>query len=258
MKTLITPALLAGLLAALILTLVQAFAVTPLIIEAESYENTAPAEPAAEHAHAAAAHEHGVHEHDSHEHAAVPAAETEHEHEHDPDAWAPEDGWQRTLATASSNLLMGVGYGLMLVALYRFRQPQNALAGLAWGMAGYAVVFVAPAIGLHPELPGTAAAEITARQLWWTGTALATASGLALCIFPRVWALKIVGLLLIGLPHFIGAPHPAVAEALAPEELQHRFILAASLANMVFWLALGVLSAVFFRRFSNEPILSNE
>lgn len=249
MKTLITPALLAGLLAALILTLVQAFAVTPLIIEAEGYENAAPA-AVEEHTHAteSAAHEH-EHEHAApHEHAAEPAAAA-HEHEHDPEAWAPEDGWQRTFATASANLLMGVGYGLMLVALYRFRQPQNVLVGLAWGMAGYAAVFVAPAIGLHPELPGTAAAEITARQLWWTGTALATASGLALCIFSRVWALKIAGLLLIGLPHFIGAPHPAVAEALAPEELQHRFIFAAALANMVFWLALGALTAVFFRHF---------
>lgn len=234
MKTLIAPALLAGLLAALILTLVQAFAVTPLIIEAEGYENAGAPEiaaPASEHHHDDA---------------------TAHEHAHNPETWAPENGWQRTLSTASANLLMGAGYGLMLVALYRFRQPQNGLAGLVWGMAGYAAVFVAPAIGLPPELPGTAAAEITARQLWWTGTALATASGLALCIFPRVWALKIVGLLLIGLPHFIGAPHPAVAEALAPIELQHRFMLAAALANMVFWFALGVLSAIFFRHFSKK------
>jgi cobalt transporter subunit CbtA len=113
-------------------------------------------------------------------------------------------------------------------------------------------VFVAPALGLHPELPGTAAAEITARQLWWTGTAVATASGLALCVFSRIWALKIAGVLLIGLPHFIGAPHPAVAEALAPVELQHRFIAAAALANMIFWLALGLLTTVLARYFSQS------
>ncbi|HSC75014.1 MAG TPA: CbtA family protein [Pseudomonadales bacterium] len=232
MKTLIAPALLAGLLAALILTLVQAFAVTPLILEAETYEQAAEAAvvPATHHHDATAA----------------------HEHEHDENAWQPEDGWQRTLSTASANLLMGVGYALMLVSLYRFRAPQNALIGLAWGMAGYAVVFVAPAMGLHPELPGTAAAELSARQEWWTGTALATASGLALCVFSRAWGLKIVGLLLIGLPHFIGAPQPAIAEALAPEELQHRFIFASALVNATFWLALGLLTAIFFRKFSNE------
>ncbi len=257
MKTLIAPALLAGLLAALILTLVQVFAVTPLIIEAESYENTAPAEPAAEeHSHAAVPHhEHGSHEHAApHDHAApaVAAPAETHEHEHDPDAWAPEDGWQRTLSTASANLLMSVGYALMLVALYRFRAPQSALTGLAWGVAGYAVVFVAPALGLHPELPGTAAAELSARQEWWIGTALATASGLALCVFSRSWSLKVVGLLLIGLPHFIGAPLPAVEEALAPKELQHRFILASALVNATFWLVLGLLTAVFFRRFNSE------
>ena len=147
---------------------------------------------------------------------------------------------------------MGVGYALMLVALYRFRKPQSALVGLAWGMAGYAVVFVAPALGLHPELPGTAAAELAARQEWWICTALATASGLALCIFSPSWSLKVVGLLLIGLPHFIGAPLPAVEEALAPEELQHRFILASALVNAAFWLVLGLLTAVFFRHFNSE------
>ena len=251
MKTLIAPALLAGLLAALILTLVQAFVVTPLILEAETYENASAPEAVAvtppAHHHAAAD------EHVPHDHAApaVAAASVE-DHHHDPEAWGPEDGWQRTLSTASSNLLMGVGFGLMLVALYRFRKPQSALEGLAWGMAGYAVVFVAPALGLHPELPGTEAAELLARQEWWVGTAIATASGLALCIFSRSWSLKVVGLLLIGLPHFIGAPLPAVEKALAPEELQHRFILASALVNATFWMVLGLLTAVFFRRFNSE------
>lgn len=253
MKTLIAPALLAGLLAALILTLVQAFVVTPLILEAETYENagapeTIAAAPTVHH------HETAADEHAPHDHAAptIVATVPVEDHHHDPEAWAPEDGWQRTLSTASANLLMSVGYALMLVALYRFRAPQSALIGLAWGVAGYAVVFVAPALGLHPELPGTAAAELSARQEWWIGTALATASGLALCVFSRSWSLKVVGLLLIGLPHFIGAPLPAVEEALAPKELQHRFILASALVNATFWLVLGLLTAVFFRRFNSE------
>ena len=62
-----------GLLAALLLTLLQSFWVAPLILQAETFENA----PVAEVAHA---------------HAAGAAA-----HTHDAEAWEPENGWQRVL-----------------------------------------------------------------------------------------------------------------------------------------------------------------
>ncbi|MEI2612914.1 MAG: CbtA family protein [Candidatus Promineifilaceae bacterium] len=37
---------------------------------------------------------------------------------------------------------------------------------------------LAPAFGLPPELPGMAAADLGARQVWWCGTALATGVGI--------------------------------------------------------------------------------
>ncbi|MCC7517033.1 MAG: CbtA family protein [Pseudomonadales bacterium] len=246
MKTKIAPALLAGFLAALILTIAQIVFVTPLILKAETYENApvveAP-EQAADHAHADA-HEHAG----DHESAPADQPAQAADHHHDEEAWAPEDGWQRTLSTASANLVMGVGYALILVGLFQLRAPQSANAGLLWGLAGYVTLFAAPSLGLHPELPGTVAAELSARQTWWVATAFATAGGLALGAFARPMALKMLGVLLIAVPHIIGAPQPAVPEALAPLALQQQFIVASAVANAMFWLALGFASAWLYRR----------
>jgi cobalt transporter subunit CbtA len=232
MKTLITPALQAGFLAALILTLVQMFTAVPLILEAETYEQAA--EPVAA---APATHTHEATTADAADHHSSAAAE-----------WEPENGWQRTLSTTSANVVMGVGYALILMGLFRFRAPKNVLTGLAWGSAGYLSMFVAPSLGLHPELPGTAAAELVGRQEWWVGTVLATATGIGLCALTCSWALRAIGIVLLAMPHLIGAPQPAVEAALAPETLQHQFVLMSAIVNAVFWLVLGTASAWFYGR----------
>ena len=82
-----------GLLAALLLTLLQSLWVAPLILQAETYEKPAASE---------------VHEHAD---MAMPA------HEHDAEAWEPEDGWQRVLSTTGGNLVVAVGFALMLAGL---------------------------------------------------------------------------------------------------------------------------------------------
>lgn len=223
----------AGLLAAIVLTLLQSLWVTPLILQAETFES---AEPVAEHSHEApvAAHEH------EHEEAAG--------HSHDGEAWAPEDGWQRTLSTGLSNLVVAVGFALMLAGLFTLRAPSQTWQGLLWGLGGFAVFSLAPSAGLPPELPGTAAADLLLRQYWWIGTAVAAAAGLGLIAFGRNWALRGVGLVLLAVPHLIGAPHPEVHESLAPEALEHEFILASLLTNALFWSALGLAAAWFFAR----------
>lgn len=236
MKTWITPALLAGFLAAVILTVAQMFTAVPLILEAETYEQATESAPVPAPSHDAAAADH---------HHSDAAAEEE---------WEPENGWQRTLSTTSANVVMGVGYALILMGLFRFRTPKNVLTGLAWGAAGYLSVFVAPSLGLHPELPGTAAAELVGRQEWWIGTVLATAAGLSLCALTRSWSLRAIGFVLIALPHLIGAPLPAVKEALAPEALQHQFILTSALLNALFWLVLGAASAWFYIRANRSAV----
>jgi cobalt transporter subunit CbtA len=211
-----------GLLAALLLTLLQSFWVSPLILQAETFEKA----PAAE----------------VHEHAAGAA------HTHDAEAWEPEDGWQRVLSTTGGNLVVAVGFALMLAGLYTLRAPTRTSQGLLWGLAGYATFVLAPTLGLPPELPGTAAADLAQRQMWWIGTAASTAVGIALMVFGRHWLLKVLGLATLLIPHVIGAPQPDVHSMLAPEALETEFKLASQLTNVAFWLALGLISAWLFRR----------
>ena len=214
-----------GLLAALLLTLLQSFWVAPLILQAESFEKTPPTAEVV------------------HEHAAGAAA-----HTHDAQAWEPEDGWQRVLSTTGGNLVVAVGFALMLAGLYTLRAPTRTAQGLLWGLAGYATFVLAPTLGLPPELPGTAAADLTLRQTWWIGTAASTAAGLALIVFGRNWLLKALGLAILAVPHVIGAPQPQVHSMLAPEALEAQFKIASQLPNVAFWLALGLISAWLFRR----------
>jgi cobalt transporter subunit CbtA len=213
-----------GLLAALLLTLLQSFWVAPLILQAETFENA----PAAT---------------EVHEHAAGAAA-----HSHDAEAWEPEDGWQRVLSTTGGNLVVAVGFALMLAGLYTLRAPTRTAQGLLWGLAGYATFVLAPTLGLPPELPGTAAADLAQRQIWWIGTAASTAAGIALIVFGRNWLLKILGVAILAVPHVMGAPQPEVHSMLAPEALEVQFKIASHLTNVAFWLALGLISAWLFRR----------
>ncbi len=213
-----------GLLAALLLTLLQSFWVAPLILQAETFENA----PVAEVAHA---------------HAAGAAA-----HTHDAEAWEPENGWQRVLSTTGGNLVVAVGFALVLAGLYTLRAPTRTAQGLLWGLAGYATFVLAPTLGLPPELPGTAAADLAQRQIWWIGTAASTAVGIALLVFGRNGLLKILGVAILAVPHIIGAPQPEVHSMLAPEALEAQFKIASQLTNVAFWLALGLISAWLFRR----------
>jgi cobalt transporter subunit CbtA len=221
----------AGLLAAIVLTLLQSLWVTPLILQAESFE---VAEPAAIEHH--------------HEAGAAPGHDAAGGHSHDGEAWAPQDGWQRLLSTGLSNLVVAVGFALMLAGLFTLRAPEKTWQGLLWGLAGFATFVLAPASGLPPELPGTAAAELLLRQYWWIGTAASTAAGLALLAFGSNWTLRILGVMILALPHVVGAPQPEVHASLAPEALEQQFILASLFTNVAFWAALGLAAAWFYRR----------
>ena len=88
------------------------------------------------------------------------------------------------------------------------------------------------------------AAELMPRQLWWIGTVAATAAGLALIFLRKSPALAALGVALLVLPHLIGAPQPASFESPVPEGLHHRFVVAVTLTNLVFWALLGTLAGV--------------
>lgn len=229
-RNIVFSAVLVGLIAGLAVSAMQAIGTTPLILQAETFESAG--------GEAAPAHSHD---------AATPA-----DHHHDAEAWAPADGFERNAYTIAANVLTSIGYALVLTALISLRSTQGGWReGLFWGLAGFAAVMLAPMIGLPPELPGSPAAALEARQLWWIATVAATAGGIALLAFKRAepWAI-ILAVVLIVAPHVIGAPLPPEGEhALAPLPLERRFVVLATVTSFVFWLILGSLSGLFLKRF---------
>ncbi|MBD8685633.1 MULTISPECIES: CbtA family protein [unclassified Rhizobium] len=228
-RNIVFTAVLVGLIAGLAVSAMQAIGTTPLILQAETFESRG-AEVAHAHTHEAGA----------------PA-----DHHHDPEAWAPADGFERNAYTIAANVLTAIGYALVLTALISLRNSAGGWReGLLWGLAGFAAVMLAPAIGLPPELPGSPAAELGARQMWWVATVAATAGGLALLAFKRAeaWAV-ILALVLMAAPHIIGAPLPPAGEhALAPLPLERRFVVLATVTSFVFWIILGTLSGHLLKR----------
>lgn len=229
-RNIVFTAVLVGLIAGLAVSAMQAIGTTPLILQAETFESAG--------GEAAPAHSHD---------ATTPA-----DHHHDAEAWTPADGFERNAYTIAANVLTAIGYALVLTALISLRSTQGGWReGLFWGLAGFAAVMLAPMIGLPPELPGSPAAALEARQIWWIATVAATAGGIALLAFKRAepWAI-ILAVVLIVAPHVIGAPLPPEGEhALAPLPLERRFVVFATVTSFVFWLILGSLSGLFLKRF---------
>lgn len=213
----LTVALLAGVLAGALMSAAQIVRVAPLILEAEVFEVA--------------------------DHSELTADEA---------TWSPEDGVERTAYTVMANLLVGVGFGLLLVGAFVLAEtagrPIDTLHGLLWGLAGFLVFALVPSIGLPPELPGSAAAELSTRQLWWIGTAAATALGLGLIAFGRPAWVKVLALPVMVLPHLIGAPQPSEHGGSAPAELVREFVIASLATTGLFWIALGTMSGWLYKR----------
>lgn len=165
---------------------------------------------------------------------------------HQEESWVPGDGIERGLYTLLANFLMSLAYSLMLASAMVFRGSSSALKGMIWGMAAYASLFVAPSLGLAPEIPGMEAVDLNQRQNWWFLSVSLTAIGLAVLAFsPRYY--KGAGVILILLPHLIGAPAPEIHGFNHPDpevvavltELWHQFVLQTSIANALLWFIIG-------------------
>lgn len=209
-------ALAGGLAAGLLLAALQAVWVTPLIHEAETYERNGPAARRTGPAAAAP------------DEAAAPLAER----------------LRRGALTVAADAVTGVGFALLLVAgMTLHGAPYTAQRGLLWGAGGYAAFVLAPALGLPPELPGAASAELAVRQMWWVGTVAATAGGLAVLALVPHWT-RWVGIVLLVGPHVVGAPQvPTGLPELLPSSLAAHFVAATLVTNAVFWAVLGLTSA---------------
>lgn len=253
----------AGCAAGIALAVLQALITTPLILQAESYEVAGLTAPALHQAagpqgvgmggelapYAGGLTDHGrvwlAHSSSEHDEAAGELGFLDRMI----GAWAPEDGLERTFYTSLSSILTGFGFGLMLLAAMLLGARRiDATTGLQWGLGAFAAVALAPALGLPPELPGSAAAELVARQTWWVGTAIATGLGLWLVVARGEVLLKVAGVLVIIAPHLIGAPHPHEYASRVPAELQGHFVAASMVSAAVFWAVLGSALGWFWQR----------
>lgn len=227
-RNIVVVAALAGALAGLAMTVAQQLTTVPLILKAEIYEQGA--QPP-------------VHDHGD-------ASAQSGAHEHGDEGWSPSDGFERTALTAATNIVTGIGFALLLVAVSElFGGIRDWRQGVFWGLAGFTVFTLAPGLGLPPELPAMPAAELGPRQLWWVATALSTAIALGLLFYGRSLVAVLAAIALLVAPHLIGAPQPASYDTPVPEGLHHSFIVAVVMTTLLFWVLLGGLAGLFRGRF---------
>jgi len=219
-KNLVLSAVAIAFIASLFFSVYQSFFITPIIIASEVYE---VAEPTVS----------GIAE-----------------------AWHPEKGIERSSFSFMANFLVCFGYSLLLLSAMATRESIKLSQGIIWGGAAYLSIFVAPGLGLAPEIPGMEAADLEGRQIWWVFTVLLTAIGLWLIAF-KSFPLKGMGLSLLFIPHLIGAPQPETDGFINTDpqavkvltQLWHDFILQTSIANGLLWLIIGLLSVLLLVKF---------
>lgn len=239
-KRMIASALFAGCAAGLIAVLLHFAFVQKYILLGEMYESgamthfTDGGDPHSPESHATA------------ESITEPAAETGHAHHHQ----ASGNDVQRNGLTALFMLIVYTSYGLLLTAGFAFADSLGRKIGpsegMLWGIAGFVAFQLAPAMGLAPELPGTIAADLGARQIWWWSTVIGTGAGIALLAYGRkTWMFVLAGALL-ALPHVIGAPEPEGYFGTAPPEVAAAFAARVLGAALVVWTCLGWLAGHFW------------
>jgi len=212
----LTSALFAGAVAGLFAALLQLYFVQPVLLHAELFESGQLV------------------------HTGVSAAAVD----------LPGFDVQRDLLTVAFLMLIYAGYGLVLVALMNISEAQGvritARSGLIWGIAGFIAVHLAPAFSLPPEVPGSSAADVGDRQIWWYATIIATAIGLWILAFGKNWMGYVAAVVFILAPHIIGAPQPNILTGPAPTEIGGMFAARTLGVGLAAWALLGALSGYFW------------
>lgn len=196
--------------------------------------------------------------------AAPQTAEDGHSHDVGEEAEAGHDHGSAEAATPSTrNLwtvaffgLVYVAYAMMLVAGFGLARAYGKTItehqGLLWGIAGFAAFQLAPSMGLAPELPGTMAADLGARQVWWWGTVAATVTGLGLLGYGRGIATVALGAVLLAAPHVIGAPGIEGFSGVAPPEVSAAFSARVLGAALAVWALMGWVAGYLWSRDSAQ------
>ena len=235
-------AVLIGIVTGSLMTAMQVFTVNPIIFAAETYE---------------------IVEHES-------RMQDQDESDGHGKAWTPEDGTERTAYTLLANSSVGIGFSAILLALMNQFRPSKSrkfswAQGGLWGLAGFSAIYLAPGIGLPPEIPGFEAAPIQSRQLWWVFTVTSVSIGLGILAFTAI-RVKVIGLIFLAMPYVIGAPgvdgaefsHLDAAAASALIQLQQQFIVSSGITNLVFWLISGIICTRVFNRWFRQIDLSTK
>jgi cobalt transporter subunit CbtA len=234
-RRLFSSAILAGVLAGLVISLLYQFTTVPLIVEAEEFETKQSADAR----YTTGSDKfvvHLVHNNDS---------------KSDHPEWEPASVVERIVYTSLTTIISGVGFALLVVSALVIRGSSGGFRiGVLWGIGGFAAFILAPAAGLPPELPGMMKAELIGRQFWWLGTAIVTATGLWILVFYKNPYLYILATVLLLAPHVLGAPiQHSIQGSIIPAELAAKFSTVSIGVNFIFWLMLGGLSAHFFKKF---------
>jgi cobalt transporter subunit CbtA len=205
-----------GTIAGLLLFVVQHFTIFPLIEKAEIYES---------------------------------AAETSNPHQHEDESWRPADGLERTIFTALTTTLTAVGFAAVLFGTAGLVPISlNWRKGILWGLAAFICFDLSPSLGLPPQPPGTAVADLYARQAWWVFTVASTAIAMWLLLDRRrPVPIRLIGIVFVILPHAIGTPI-AEGNSVVPAGIIHRFAIISILTTGLFWIVLGAIGGFFYER----------
>ncbi|MCX7558116.1 CbtA family protein [Sulfitobacter sp. F26204] len=149
-------------------------------------------------------------------------------------------------------MLTYTGYALILIAAMGIAEERGATidgrTGIIWGVAGFVAFHLAPGITLAPEVPGVAAADVAARQVWWFATVAAALVGLWLIAFGRNWMVWSLAVILLAAPHVIGAPEPDAFAGPVPTEIGALFAARAFGVGLAAWVLLGSFAGYFWCR----------
>ena len=176
--------------------------------------------------------------------------------------WAPADGIERTLYTSLATTVIGVGFGLVLLAAMTLPASRiDARSGLAFGVAGFVAVALAPSLGLAARNSGQR------RGGAWRSAGLVVLRGRRdrgrdrrpapdaqhLAADRRRRADRAAA-------HDRRAADPHEFVSTAPAELAGHFVATSLAVTAIFWAVLGyasggVLRALLARRMSGRLVL---
>ncbi|MCW8917122.1 MAG: CbtA family protein [Magnetovibrio sp.] len=205
----------AGIIAAALISVLQSFTTTPMILAAETFELPPLSEDEVD-----------------------TAAEI-----------------QRSVFTFMANAVTTIAFALITVVGLTFGNAKpDRTKGLMVAAIGFAAFGLAPAMGMPPKLPGMPVGDFDLRQYWWISTALMTLVGLVCLFVQDKLSLKVLGAILLIAPHIWGAPMPDNMDSDVPATLAANFAANAIVMSAVLWTTLGATTPYFYEKFKPKEV----